>query len=78
MPGMARQFEPQINRSGGAPSQYRFTVRCSQCRKADTYEASKTTSDDLVKGYFKGRGWLLGRGRSDDLLFSLPRASPQH
>ena len=67
MPGTARQFEPQITRSGGAPSQYRFTARCSQCRKADTYEASKTSSDEVVKGYFKGRGWLLGRDRSDDL-----------
>lgn len=67
MPGMARQFEPQITRSGGAPSQYRFTVRCSQCHKVDTYEASKTTRDEAVKGYFKARGWLLGRERSDDL-----------
>ncbi|HZA91527.1 MAG TPA: hypothetical protein VE420_02775 [Gemmatimonadales bacterium] len=67
MPGTARQFEPQITRSGGAPSQYRFTARCSQCRKADTYEAGKTTSDEVVKGYFKDRGWLLGRDRSDDL-----------
>ena len=34
MPGIARQFEPQITRSGGAPSKYRFTIRCSEC---DTY-----------------------------------------
>jgi hypothetical protein len=67
MTGMARQFEPQITRSGGAPSQYRFSARCSGCRKTDTYEASKTTSDEAVKGYFNGRGWLLGRDRSDDL-----------
>src|SRR5918993_56628 len=67
MPGMARQFEPQITRSGGAPSQYRFTTRCSQCRKTDTYEANKATSDEVVKGYFRDRGWLLGRDRSDDL-----------
>src|SRR5918994_477741 len=67
MPGTARQFEPQITRSGGAPSQYRFTARCSGCRKTDTYEASKATSDEVVKGYFKARGWLLGRDRSDDL-----------
>ena len=67
MPGTARQFEPQITRSGGAPSQYRFTARCSQCRKADTYEANKATSDEVVKGYFRDRGWLLGRDRSDDL-----------
>ena len=67
MPGTARQFESQITRSGGAPSQYRFIARCSRCRKTDTYEASKTTSDEVVKGYFKGRGWLLGRDRSDDL-----------
>ena len=70
MPGAARQFEPQIIRSGGAPSQYRFTARCSQCRKTDTYEANKITSDEVVKGYFKGRGWLLGRERSDDLCSS--------
>ena len=29
MNGIARQFEPQITRSGGAPSKYRFTARCS-------------------------------------------------
>jgi hypothetical protein len=67
MPGTARQFEPQITRSGGAPSQYRFSARCSGCRKTDTYEASKTTNDRVVKGYFKDRGWLLGRDRCDDL-----------
>jgi hypothetical protein len=67
MPGIARQFEPQITRSGGTPSKYRFSVRCSQCHKTDAYEASKPTSDDLVKDYFKEHGWLLGRDRSYDL-----------
>jgi hypothetical protein len=67
MPGIARQFEPQITRSGGTPSKYRFSVRCSQCHKTDAYEASKPTSDDVVKGYFKEHGWLLGRDRSYDL-----------
>lgn len=67
MPGIARQFEPQITRSGGAPSRYRFTTRCSACHKADTYESSKSVGDELVKGYFKERGWLLGRDRAYDL-----------
>jgi hypothetical protein len=67
MPSIARQFEPQITRSGGAPSKYRFSVRCSACHKTDTYEASKAAGDDVVKGYFKERGWLLGRDRSYDL-----------
>jgi hypothetical protein len=67
MPGIARQFEPQITRSGGAPSRYRFTARCSTCHKTNTYEASKSVGDELVKGYFKERGWLLGRDRVDDL-----------
>jgi hypothetical protein len=67
MPGIARQFEPQITRSGGTSSKYRFSVRCSQCHKTDAYEASKPTSDDVVKGYFKERSWVLGRDRSYDL-----------
>jgi hypothetical protein len=67
MPGIARQFEPQITRSGGAPSKYRFTARCSTCPKTDTYEASKPSGDEFVKGYFKERGWLLGRDRAYDL-----------
>jgi hypothetical protein len=67
MPGIARQFEPQITRTGGAPSKYRFTARCSGCHKTDTYEASKPAADELVKGYFKDRGWLLGRDRAYDL-----------
>jgi hypothetical protein len=67
MPGIARRFEPQITRTGGAPSKYRFTARCSGCHKTDTYEASKPASDELVKGYFKDRGWLLGRDRAYDL-----------
>jgi hypothetical protein len=67
MPGIARQFEPQITRTGGAPSKYRFTARCSGCHKTDSYEASKPAGDELVKGYFKERGWLLGRNRTYDL-----------
>lgn len=67
MPGIARQFEPQITRSGGAPSKYRFAVRCSDCANTDTYEASKPTSNETVKSYFDERGWLLGRNRSYDL-----------
>jgi hypothetical protein len=67
MPGIARQFEPQITRTGGPPSKYRFTARCSGCQKTDTYESSKSVGDDLIKGYFKDRGWLLGRDRAYDL-----------
>jgi hypothetical protein len=67
MPGIARQFEPQITRSGGAPSKYRFVVRCSGCTSTDSYEAVKPTSNETVKGYFDERGWLLGRDRSYDL-----------
>jgi hypothetical protein len=67
MPGIARQFEPQITRTGGAPSKYRFTARCSGCHKADTYEASTSVGDDFVKGHFKDRGWLLARDRAHDL-----------
>ncbi|MFC1459436.1 hypothetical protein ACETIH_22610 [Microvirga arabica] len=80
MPGIARQFEPQITRTGGAPSTYRFTARCSTCPKTDTYEASRPASDDLVKGYFKERGWLLGRDRAYDLCpacLSKPREERQ-
>jgi hypothetical protein len=67
MSGIARQFEPQITRSGGAPSKYRFVVRCSDCAGTDAYEASKPTSNETVKSYFDERGWLLGRDRSFDL-----------
>ncbi|WP_246389379.1 hypothetical protein [Microvirga mediterraneensis] len=67
MPGIARQFEPQITRIGGAPSKYRFTARCSGCHKTDTYESSTAVGDDVVKGYFKDRGWLLARDRAHDL-----------
>ena len=49
MPGIARQFEPQITRCGGAPSKYRFVVRCSECARTDAYEASKPTSNETVK-----------------------------
>jgi hypothetical protein len=67
MPGIARQFEPQITRSGGSPSKYRFTIRCSECLSTDSYEASRPTSNDSVKGYFNDRGWLLGRAPSFDI-----------
>jgi hypothetical protein len=67
MPGIARQFEPQITRSGGAPSKYRFVVRCSACASTDAYEAAKPTSNETVKSYFDERGWLLGRDHSYDL-----------
>jgi hypothetical protein len=80
MPGIARQFEPQITRTGGAPSKYRFTARCSGCPKTDTYEASKPAGDELVKGYFKDRGWLLGRDRAYDLCpdcLAKPREAQQ-
>lgn len=61
------RFEPQITRSGGIPSKYRFTVRCSRCLKSDSYEANQSVSDAVVAGSFKERGWLLGRDRSYDL-----------
>src|SRR5689334_4500803 len=77
MPGIARQFEPPVTRSGGAPSSYRFTVRCSTCQNTDTYEARKPVGDELVKGSFKERGWLLGRDRADDLCPAC-LARPQH
>ena len=67
MPGIARQFEPQITRTGGAPSKYRFTIRCSGCQKTDAYESSTAVGDESVKGYFKDRGWLLARDRAHDL-----------
>ncbi|MBJ6127527.1 hypothetical protein [Microvirga splendida] len=81
MPGIARQFEPQITRTGGAPSKYRFTARCSGCPKTDSYEASKPAGDEFVKGYFKDRGWLLGRDRAYDLCpacLAEPREAQRH
>lgn len=80
MPGIARQFEPQITRSGGTPSKYRFSVRCSQCHKTDIYESSRPISDDVVKRHFKERGWLLGRDRSYDVCSTClanPRSAEQ-
>ncbi len=80
MPGFARQFEPQITRTGGAPSKYRFTARCSGCPKTDSFEASRPAGDELVKGYFKDRGWLLGRDRAYDLCpacLAKPREAQQ-
>lgn len=81
MPGAARQFEPQTTRIGGAPSKYRFTARCSGCGRTDAYESSKSVGDDLVKGYFKDRGWLLGRDRAYDLCpacLAKPREDQRH
>jgi hypothetical protein len=80
MPGIARQFEPQITRTGGAPSKYRFTARGSTCPKTDSYEAGRPAGDELVKGYFKERGWLLGRDRAYDLCpacLAKPREAQQ-
>ncbi|QRM32732.1 hypothetical protein [Microvirga sp. VF16] len=77
MSGIARQFEPQITRSGGTPSKYRFTVRCSDCANTDTYEASRPASHDAVRAYFKDRGWLLGRAASFDLCPAC-LARPRH
>ncbi|KLK91868.1 hypothetical protein AA309_17300 [Microvirga vignae] len=77
MPGIARQFEPQITRSGGAPSKFRFTIRCSECVSTDSYEASRPTSDDAVKAYFSDRGWLLGRAPSFDICPAC-LAHPRH
>jgi len=67
MPRSVRQFEPQITRSGGVPSKYRFTARCAECPTIDSYEASQSVGDAVIKGYFKDRGWLLGRDRTYDL-----------
>ncbi|WP_414475193.1 hypothetical protein [Microvirga sp. M2] len=67
MPGIARQFEPQITRSGGTPSKFRFTIRCSECAKTDAYESNRSVGHDVVKRYFDERGWLLGRDRSYDI-----------
>jgi len=77
MNGIARQFERQITRSGGAPSKFRFTVHCSDCAATDSYEASRPTSNDAVRGYFKDRGWLLGRAASYDVC-SACLARPRH
>ena len=77
MSGIARQFEPQITRSGGAPSKFRFTVYCSDCAATDSYEASRPTSDDAVRGYFKDRGWLLGRAAPFDVCPAC-LARPRH
>jgi hypothetical protein len=80
MPGIARQFEPQITRTGGVPSKYRFIARCSRCNKSDTYESSTSAGDDSVKSYFKDRGWLLARDRAHDLCsacLARPRGAQQ-
>lgn len=81
MPGIARQFEPQITRTGGTPSQYHFTVQCSACHNAATFETNRPARDDQVKGYFNERGWLLGRNRSHDLCpacLAKPREGERH
>jgi hypothetical protein len=77
MSGIARQFEPQITRSGGTPSKFRFTVHCSDCAATDSYEASRPTSNDAVRGYLKDRGWLLGRAASFDVCPAC-LARPRH
>jgi hypothetical protein len=77
MNGIARQFEPQITRSGGTPSKFRFTVHCSDCAATDSYEASRPTSNDAIRGYFKDRGWLLGRAASFDVCPAC-LARPRH
>ena len=46
-------------------------------RSTDTYEASRPTSHDAVKGYFRDRGWLLGRAASFDLCPAC-LARPRH
>jgi hypothetical protein len=66
MPAFARQFEPQVTRSGDR-AKFRFSVRCSSCARSETYEATKPVADGLVNGYFRERGWLLGRERVHDL-----------
>lgn len=66
MPAFARQFEPQITRSGDR-AKFRFSVRCSSCARSETYEATKPVADGVVNGYFRERGWLLGRERAHDL-----------
>lgn len=66
MPTFVRQFEPHVTRSGEM-AKFRFTIRCSSCARSETYEANKPVSDDLVKGYFRDHGWLLGRERTYDL-----------
>ena len=75
MPGAARQFEPQITRTGGVPSKFRFTARCSECRTTDSYEASKSVPDELVARHFNNSGWVLGRDRSYDLCPACLRTS---
>jgi hypothetical protein len=76
-----RQFEPHITRSGGVPSKYRFTTRCSTCPKTESYESNQSVKDDVIRGYFKERGWLLGRDRSYDLCpacLARPRNTERH
>ncbi len=78
MPGAARQFEPQITRTGGVPSSFPFTARCSECHKTDNYEASKPVADEVVARHFNKTGWILGRDRSFDLCpacLRTPRAA---
>lgn len=79
MSAFARQFEPHVTRSG-AMSKFHYSVRCSTCARFETYEATKAVGDQIVKGYFRDRGWLLGRGRADDLCptcLAKPKSVPQ-
>jgi hypothetical protein len=41
MPGIARQFEPQITRTGGAPSKYRFSSRCCKFHTSQEFRMVK-------------------------------------
>src|SRR3954471_21295334 len=72
----ARQFQPQITRTGGVPTKFRFAVQCSGCSKTDTFAADHSMSDDVVKGQFNKMGWLLGRSRAYDLCPACLRATP--
>jgi hypothetical protein len=53
MPGTARQFEPQITRSGGAPSQYRFTARCSSAARQTPTRPARPPVMRLLKATSK-------------------------
>ena len=63
-----RQFVPEITRSGGRPSKVQFTIRCSECSDAATFESKGLVSDGAVSHWFRQKGWLLGRNsRSFDI-----------
>ena len=56
MPGIARQFEPQITRTGGAPSKYRFTARCSECRSNSKAVGTSRVVPVAAAGHRAARG----------------------